>query len=117
MSAYFKNRMAVWVVLAFALAGLAVMADVVFQRRADRIWVGTGGTEMNLIECHDLAFAGDTSSTATTAVSGTYYIADGWKASSADHGKVTVAVSGGVLTATAATATTGTLSVMIFGAP
>lgn len=63
--------------IAFALIATVAGAQVLTQGWKS-MRVGPG-TEMNLIECHDLAFTGDTSSTATTAVTGTYYVSGAWK--------------------------------------
>jgi hypothetical protein len=80
----------------------------------------TGGTTIDRIECVNLAFTGDTSATATVSAidsGASYFVTHGWQSSSADYGKVTIAISSTTLTATVAEATTGTLSVVIVQSP
>lgn len=75
------------------------------------------GTEFNVIEGFNLAFVADTSTTFSTDAGSTYYVSGAWKSSSADPGKTTVSITSGVGTVTAASATTGTYSVIVHGAP
>jgi hypothetical protein len=77
-----------------------------------------GGTIIDMLAAKQISFTGGTSG--TTTITGvlpgdTYLYMDGWSSSSADHGKVTYAVTTNTITATIATATTGTLNVFIVG--
>jgi len=106
------------VFVAFAGVAFAAAASVL-QSRENSVWIGNGGTALNLIQAYDLTFTDETSQTQVTGLptGGTYYIATAWKTSSADPGKVVSAISAGTLTITVASATTGVCSVLIFGAP
>ena len=106
--------------LALVLVAGVAGAQVLTQSWTSiRVGPSTSGTELNLIEGHTLAFTGDTTSTATTAVTGTYYVSGAWTslATGSDPTSWTLAVSNGVLTATTTASTTGTLSAIVFGAP
>jgi len=83
-----------------------------------KIGKGDTGQKINLLETFDLAFAGDTTKTATVTVpsGGTYRVFATWK-TNGGTGVVKVSISGQTLTATASTATTGTLSVLVIGLP
>lgn len=113
-----KAKINLWMVLAAAvmlIAGLGVAQVITQDWNSARLGTYGTGTAFKVMELHNLAFVNDTTSTATTNVSGTYYLSVGWKSSSADYGKATAAISGGVLTVTSAAATTGTCSVIVFG--
>lgn len=106
-------------VVLFAVAGMVSAAIINYEDNGQSVSFGdySTGTKLNLIEAFDVSFVNATSGTASSDAGSTYYIAASWKSSSADPGKVTTAISGGTLTVTTANATTGTCSVLVFGAP
>jgi hypothetical protein len=117
---YTKHIIGVVICMLMATVALAQWANIL-QVDATGIKVGTAsrGTKLNLIEAYDLAFTGDTISTAATNLptDATYYVAHAWKSATGAPGLSTASVTEGTLTGTAANATTGTMSVLIFGAP
>ena len=106
-------------------ACLLVCAGSVGAQYLSQSWTGvrignpqdlSSGTEIKVLDIAELSFTGDTTGTATVDVGTAYRVVGvAWKTCSADPGLTTAAVSGGTLTVTTASATTGTCNVAVVG--
>lgn len=107
------------------IALLLVCAGTVGAQWFTAAWTGirigdpqdlSSGTEIKILDIAEIAFTGDTTGTATVDVGTAYRVVGvAWKTCSADPGLTTAAVSGGTLTVTTASATTGTCNVTVVG--